>query len=319
MQRLWWFSGHVQEALSWISAVLPDLSSPPADVTAATYARALADFASLTALVGTPLDMEHPERVLAIARDVGDTGLLIQCLIACGSTAAFDGERARPYLDEADALARDCGDKWRLSQILWRRAYVAIHDGDPHAAITAGEEGRDLADEQTGSCRLGLPRRRPPRLPNLQQRSSRRPPPITTRAVCQATSGQHSETEGPKQRRAPPWAVSELGLWEALCNAPYARALAAGDVAAARRAPLPLSGCAQGGLRIEQINPIPISCWPTVTYPRPGVGRRAASVGGRSSIHGCPPAPVSRSPRAIRTGRTRRARRLAVAAATMRT
>ena len=34
-----------------------------------------------------------------------------------------------------------------MSHILWRQAYVAIHDGDPSAAIKAGEEGRDLADE----------------------------------------------------------------------------------------------------------------------------------------------------------------------------
>ena len=48
---------------------------------------------------------------------------------------------------QADGLARDSGDKWRLSQILWWQAYTAIHDGDPRAAIAAGEEGRDLADE----------------------------------------------------------------------------------------------------------------------------------------------------------------------------
>jgi predicted ATPase/class 3 adenylate cyclase/DNA-binding CsgD family transcriptional regulator len=279
MQRLWWFSGHVQEALSWISAVLPDLSSPPADVTAATYARALADFASLTALVGTPLDMEHPERVLAIARDVGDTGLLIQCLIACGSTAAFDGERARPYLDEADALARDCGDKWRLSQILWRRAYVAIHDGDPHAAITAGEEGRDLADEigdRFGSrfSRYWGPATAQYMRGDLAQAAAifneilaeaTADHDMPLRVACQAHLGHTLAWMGDAKAAqaaasAALEAVSEFGgLWEALCNAPLALAhLAAGDVAAALT-----SGTiaaerfrAQGGLRMSSINPI---------------------------------------------------------------
>src|SRR6185312_10319903 len=68
-------------------------------------------------------------------------------LIACGYTAAFTAEVARPYLEEAAELARESGDNWRLSQILWSKAYTAIHDGDPRAAIAAGEEGRDLADE----------------------------------------------------------------------------------------------------------------------------------------------------------------------------
>ena len=39
------------------------------------------------------------------------------------------------------------GDNWRLSQTLWSKAYTAIHAGDPRAAIAAGEEGRDVADE----------------------------------------------------------------------------------------------------------------------------------------------------------------------------
>ncbi len=75
------------------------------------------------------------------------TGLLLRALIACGYTAAFTADVARSYLDEAAGLARESGDKWRLSQILWWQAYTAIHDGDPRAAIAAGEEGRDLADE----------------------------------------------------------------------------------------------------------------------------------------------------------------------------
>jgi predicted ATPase/class 3 adenylate cyclase/DNA-binding CsgD family transcriptional regulator len=147
LQPLWLTRGRVQEGLSWINAVLSDPCTPPEDMTPATYARALADHAVLTATVGAPNGMEHPERALAIAREAGEAGLLLQSLIACGCTAAFNAEVARTYLDEAGGLARESGDKWRLTQILWWQAYAAIVDGDPRAAFKAGQEGRELANE----------------------------------------------------------------------------------------------------------------------------------------------------------------------------
>ena len=116
-------------------------------MTPTTYARAVSDLALIVAAMGAPGDLAVPERALAIAREGDDQGLLLRALIACGYTAAFTADVARAYLDEAAGLARESGDKWRLSQILWCRAYTAIHDGDPRAAIAAGEEGRDLADE----------------------------------------------------------------------------------------------------------------------------------------------------------------------------
>ena len=116
-------------------------------MTPTTYARAVADLSLIAAAIGAPGDLEHPQRALAIAREGDDRGLLLRALIACGYTAAFAAEVARPYLDEAAGLARESGDNWRLSQILWSKAYTAIHAGDPRAAIAAGEEGRDLADE----------------------------------------------------------------------------------------------------------------------------------------------------------------------------
>jgi predicted ATPase/class 3 adenylate cyclase/DNA-binding CsgD family transcriptional regulator len=147
MQPFWLTRGRIPEGLSWFGAVLADTSSCPAGVTPTTYARAVADLTLITAMIGAPGDLEVPERALAIARDGDDQGLLLRALIACGSTAAFTADVARPYLDEAAGLARESGDKWRLSQILWCQAYTAIHDGDPRAAIAAGEEGRDLAHE----------------------------------------------------------------------------------------------------------------------------------------------------------------------------
>ncbi|MDT5307643.1 MAG: hypothetical protein QOE48_3321 [Mycobacterium sp.] len=279
LQRLWWTTGRVQEALSWISAVLCDPSTRPADVTPTTYARALADHAVLTAAVAAPGGMEHPERALEIAREIGDAGLLIQSLIACGSTAAFNAEVARPYLEEAAALARDSGDTWRLSQILWWQAYVAIHDGDPRAAIKAGEEGRDLANEigdrfVSRMCRywgLGTAQFLRGELPKAAAQfhelmaEAEADRELTTRAVCQAHLGHTLAWMGdPKAAQAAASAaleaVSELGgLFEALCNAPLAVAhLAAGDVASAVTAGTSAAERfrATGGLRMVAVNPI---------------------------------------------------------------
>jgi predicted ATPase/DNA-binding NarL/FixJ family response regulator len=147
LQPFWLFGGRIPEMLSWFGTVLTDPGSCPADVTPKTYARAVADVALVTAALGAPGDLAVPERALAIAREGDDPGLLLRALIACGYTAAFTPDVARSYLDEAAGLARESGDKWRLSQILWCQAYTAIHGGDPRAAIAAGEEGRDLAEE----------------------------------------------------------------------------------------------------------------------------------------------------------------------------
>ncbi|MDQ1569525.1 MAG: hypothetical protein QOF79_199, partial [Actinomycetota bacterium] len=147
LQPFWLNRGRFPEGLSWFGAVLADPCSCPADVTPTTYARAIADLALIAAVMGAPGDLEVPQRALAIAREGDDPGLLLRALIACGYTAAFAADVARSYLDEASGLARESGDKWRLSQILWCQAYTAIHGGDPRSAIAAGEEGRDLADE----------------------------------------------------------------------------------------------------------------------------------------------------------------------------
>jgi len=279
LQRLWWNNGRVVEALSWINAVLGDQSASPANIAPTTYARALADRAVLTAVVGSPGGMEHPERALAIAREVGDADLLLRALIACGSTAAFDAETARPYLDEAAGLARACGDKWQLSQILWWQAYVAIHDGDPCAAIKAGEEGRDLADEigdrlVSWTCRYwGLATAQFMRgelakasaLFNelMAEGDAYRSP--TMQAPCHAHLGHTLAWMGEPEAaqaaaRAALAATSELGgLWEALCNAPLTVAyLAGGDVAAAVTTGVSAAEAfrAVGGLRMVAINPI---------------------------------------------------------------
>jgi DNA-binding CsgD family transcriptional regulator len=147
LQPFWLPRGRVLEGLSWFGAVITDPGSCPADVTPTTYAQAVSDVALIVAAMGAPIDLEVTQRALAVAREGDDQALLLRALIACGYTAAFTADVARSYLDEAAGLARESGDKWRLSQILWCQAYTAIHAGDPRAAIAAGEEGRHLADE----------------------------------------------------------------------------------------------------------------------------------------------------------------------------
>lgn len=278
LQRLWWVTGRVQEALSWISAVLPDPSQPPANVTPTTYARAVADFAMLTAAVGAPQGMRDVERALAIAREADDADLLIRSLVACGSTAAFDADVAAPYLDEAAGLARDAGDKYLLGQILWWQAYVAIHDGDPRTAIKAGEEGRDLADEigdrfvsrmsrywglATAWFLRGELARATAEFHELQAEAGAED--VATRAACLAHLGHALAWLGdPSAAQAAATAALEAlsefgGLWEALCKAPLATAqLAGGNVAAALTNGTVAAERfrAQRGLRMATINPI---------------------------------------------------------------
>ena len=55
----------------------------------------------LTSVIAAPDSLEHVEQSLAIAREIGEPGLLLRALTACGSTAVFDADVARPYLAEA--------------------------------------------------------------------------------------------------------------------------------------------------------------------------------------------------------------------------
>ena len=146
LQPLWQARGRLREGLAWFDAAFTGLDAHHPEVTPAVRARALADSATLGLWAGATDSLDRARQALAIAREVEDTALMARVLTACGYIAAyFDAEAAGPYLAEAIGLARDLGDKWRLTQILVAQVVAALAAHDPIAARAAAEEGRDLA------------------------------------------------------------------------------------------------------------------------------------------------------------------------------
>ncbi len=145
LQPLWLARGRLREGLAWFDATLAGLDEPHPGVAPAVRARALADSAALGLWAGAADSPVRAEEALAIARGVDDPALLVRALTARGCTAGYNGEMAAPYFAEAIGLAREVGDRWRLSQLLGWQAAVAFALGDPVAA-QAAEEGRRLAE-----------------------------------------------------------------------------------------------------------------------------------------------------------------------------
>ena len=147
LQPLWQARGRLREGLTWFDTAFTDLDAHQRRVTPAVRARALADRATLGVWIASAESQDQAQQALAIAREVDDTALLIRALTACGYVAAyFDAEAAGAYLAEASDLARDLGDRWRLSQILVAQVVVGLVARDPITARAAAEEGRDVAD-----------------------------------------------------------------------------------------------------------------------------------------------------------------------------
>jgi predicted ATPase/class 3 adenylate cyclase/DNA-binding CsgD family transcriptional regulator len=145
LQPLWQARGRVREGLAWFDTALADLDAQHPEVTPATRARALADSALLGFWAGAADGPDRAQQALAIAREVDEPTVLARALTACGYIVGFfDAEAARAYVAEAIGLARELGDRWRLSQILVVQT-VAL-TSDPVALRAAAEEGRDLAD-----------------------------------------------------------------------------------------------------------------------------------------------------------------------------
>jgi predicted ATPase/class 3 adenylate cyclase/DNA-binding CsgD family transcriptional regulator len=147
LQLLWQARGRLREGLGWFDAALTDLGAHHPGVTSAVRARALADRATLGLWAGAADCADQAGQALAIAREVDNPTLLVRALTACGYIAAyFNSESAREHLAEAIGLARDLGDRWRVSQILVAQVVAALTARDSIAARAAAEEGLDLAN-----------------------------------------------------------------------------------------------------------------------------------------------------------------------------
>ena len=160
LQPLWLTRGRLREGLSWLDEALADRDTLDREVSPAVLARTLADAALIDGWIGVPERREQAAEALVIARRLDDSALLVRALTACCGTGAFSPEDAATYFGEAIGLARDVGDKWRLSQLLGFQVYGAIVSaGDAIAARAVGEEGRELADAigdrfTSGVCRV---------------------------------------------------------------------------------------------------------------------------------------------------------------------
>ncbi|WP_006244710.1 LuxR family transcriptional regulator [Mycolicibacterium tusciae] len=141
---LWVARGRLREGLAWFDAAFS--TGPEDSVQPATLARALADRAGLNAQLGAVNQLDDARRALEIARDIGDPVLISRALASCAGSAAFSPDIARPYVDEAIALARAAGDRLMLCQALVWHGQIAYFGGNPRAGRIAAEEGRDIAD-----------------------------------------------------------------------------------------------------------------------------------------------------------------------------
>jgi predicted ATPase/class 3 adenylate cyclase/DNA-binding CsgD family transcriptional regulator len=145
LQPLWLSRGRIQEGVAWFEAVLTDENAPLIEAAPAVRARALADKAILDEFVGV-YNVSDAEQALVVARELDDPALLLRALLACGSATVYDVDVAGRYFAEANVLAREIGDQWRLIQTLTQQAQAAFVAGDPAGISIAAEEGRDLAN-----------------------------------------------------------------------------------------------------------------------------------------------------------------------------
>jgi predicted ATPase/class 3 adenylate cyclase/DNA-binding CsgD family transcriptional regulator len=141
---LWVSRGRLREGLAWFDAVFDE--GWQGSVLPETLSRALADRAAINAQLGADNQLEDARRALDIAREVGDSALVFRALTACAGSAAFSPRLARPYNDEAIALARSAGDQAMLSEALAWYGQNAFLGGNPRAGRAAAEEGIAIAD-----------------------------------------------------------------------------------------------------------------------------------------------------------------------------
>jgi ATP/maltotriose-dependent transcriptional regulator MalT len=123
--------------------------------------RALVDKGMLLSFSGSTEGPHIVDKALALAREAGDPTLVIRALAAHGYAYAYDVEVAGAHFLEANTLARELGDRWRLSQILGSQALAGMSVGDHASMNAAAREGRAVAeaigdDFNARQCRMAL-------------------------------------------------------------------------------------------------------------------------------------------------------------------
>ena len=143
LQPLWLSTGWILEGLTWLEA---GLAQDDSAATPAALARTRADKVILLSWIALTSSIDEAEQALAVAREVDDPVLSIRALVARALVCANDAEASQPYFAEAEALARELGDSWRLSQILSRRVGAVIAAGDVTAVGLVSGEGLEVAE-----------------------------------------------------------------------------------------------------------------------------------------------------------------------------
>jgi predicted ATPase/class 3 adenylate cyclase/DNA-binding CsgD family transcriptional regulator len=134
------------EGVAWLDAVLNEANAHHLDIAPAVRARALADRVLLAANIGWYADLPgQADEALTIARQLDNPALLTRALAASG-LIGFHSEAAHEYRAEAIGLARELGDRLRLSHILSVDTLVASITGDVIAKRAAAQEGSELAE-----------------------------------------------------------------------------------------------------------------------------------------------------------------------------
>lgn len=147
LQRLWVTRGRFREGVAGFDVIFGDERYRDADVAPEIWLRAVADSGLLGVWFSAPTNMQRVQEALAVARELGDSTLVVHVLLTCAILAMNDAGLAERYFTEAADLARSANDRVALYHVRAYQCFVGNVSGNPIASQAAGEEGRALADE----------------------------------------------------------------------------------------------------------------------------------------------------------------------------
>ena len=145
LQPLWLTRGRIVEGLACSDLALGGEGSDDAEMSVERV-RALAERSALAGWIGKPGAGDAAKQALIRARELDDPALVVRALTGICCDAVWILRTVVPISLEAPRLARELGDLWRLSQILGRQANAGVSTEYPVAAVTAGEEGLEIAE-----------------------------------------------------------------------------------------------------------------------------------------------------------------------------